>query len=110
VREDDGLALSSRNAYLNGAQRQIAPTLHRTLVWAVEQLTSGFAVSEVESEAILRLYNSGFDAIDYFQARDPVSLERLGPGLLNRPARVLAAARLGRTRLIDNLARHLPGA
>lgn len=108
VREEDGLALSSRNAYLSSAQRQIAPALHRTLGWAIVQLSSGADVSEVESEAISRLRNSGFDAIDYFQARDPLSLEPMGPGPLDRPARLLTAARLGRTRLIDNLACDLP--
>jgi pantoate--beta-alanine ligase len=109
VRDTDGLALSSRNVYLSDWQRRIAPTLHHTLKWAAGRLSSGAAVSLVEQEATSRLREAGFDAIDYFEARGPIDLEPLGPGPLERPARLLAAARLGRTRLIDNLACKLPG-
>ena len=110
MRDADGLALSSRNAYLGERQRRIAPALHRTLLRAVGQLVSGAPVLKVEGEAVSRLANAGFDAIDYFEARDPLNLERMGPGPLDRPARLLTAARLGRTRLIDNVACDLPGA
>jgi pantoate--beta-alanine ligase len=111
VRDADGLALSSRNAYLSDLQRQIAPTLHRTLKWAAGRLSAGgAAVAEVENEAATRLRRAGFDAVDYFQARGPANLERMGPGPLAASARLLAAARLGRTRLIDNMACDSPGA
>jgi pantoate--beta-alanine ligase len=110
VREADGLALSSRNSYLTDQQRQIAPALHRTLVWAAEDLSKGAAVAETEAEGTGRLRDAGFDNVDYFEARDPLDLGRMGPGPLARPARLLAAARLGRTRLIDNLACESPRA
>jgi pantoate--beta-alanine ligase len=110
VRDADGLALSSRNAYLSDLQRRIAPTLHHTLTWAAGRLSAGAAVAEVEYEASTRLRRAGFDAIDYFQARGPANLERMGPGPLAESARLLAAVRLGRTRLIDNMACDSPSA
>jgi pantoate--beta-alanine ligase len=104
VRDPDGLALSSRNAYLSAVERRIAPTLHRALAHAAAALASGVAVSEAEHKATTELVSAGFDAVDYLEARDPKDLERVGPGPLTGPARILAAARVGRTRLIDNLA------
>jgi pantoate--beta-alanine ligase len=104
VRARDGLALSSRNAYLTEAERAIAPTLAATLRRAAEALAGGAVVVDVEGEARDRLIRAGFSAVDYFEARDPESFDRLGPGRLAGPGRILAAARLGRTRLIDNIA------
>ena len=104
VRDPDGLALSSRNAYLSSEQRQVAPGLHRALERAASQLASGVAVSDAESEARAGLIVAGFDAVDYFEARGLRDLEPLGPGPIERAGRLLAAARLGRTRLIDNVA------
>ncbi len=104
VRDTDGLALSSRNAYLSDAQRRVAPALHRALASAASQLASGIAVSDVEAEAQASLLAAGFDAVDYFEVRGPRDLERLGPGPIARAGRILAAARLGATRLIDNVA------
>jgi pantoate--beta-alanine ligase len=104
VRDQDGLALSSRNAYLSASQREIAPALHRALRRAAEDLAGGAAVSDVELEARHSLLEAGFDAVDYFEVRQSRDLERMGPGVIDGEARLLAAARLGQTRLIDNLA------
>jgi pantoate--beta-alanine ligase len=104
VRDADGLALSSRNAYLTPAERKVAPMLHQTLANAAAGLAGGWPVTDAEAEAIEVLESAGFGPIDYLEARDQDTLERLGPGALTGPARLLAAARLGRTRLIDNLA------
>ena len=104
VRAADGLALSSRNAYLTPAERDAAPGLSRTLAQAVERLHAGMAIAPVEAEAMAALQAAGFTHIDYVEVRDIHNLARLGPGRLEGPARLLAAAVLGRTRLIDNLA------
>jgi pantoate--beta-alanine ligase len=102
VRDLDGLALSSRNAYLTADQRRIAPLLYQVLARAAAALASGANVSTVEAESQSALASGGFDQVDYFEVRDPEVLARLGPGPLIGPARILAAASLGHTRLIDN--------
>ncbi|HEY2177398.1 MAG TPA: pantoate--beta-alanine ligase [Caulobacteraceae bacterium] len=104
VRDVDGLALSSRNAYLTTAERQVASMLHQSLANAAAALSRGARIAEAEAEAVEVLAGAGFDPIDYLEVRDPETLDRLGPGPLPGPARILAAARLGRARLIDNLA------
>lgn len=104
VRADDGLALSSRNAYLTTAERDAAPALSHALSHAVARLHAGAAVIEAEAEAVAALLAAGFGRIDYVEVRDAENLQRLGPGPLSGPARILAAAVLGRTRLIDNMA------
>lgn len=104
VRAADGLALSSRNAYLTPAERDAAPGLSRALAQAVERLHAGMPIAQVEAEAMAALQAAGFAHIDYVEVRDIQDLARLGPGRLEGPARLLAAAVLGRTRLIDNLA------
>jgi pantoate--beta-alanine ligase len=101
VREDDGLALSSRNAYLAPAERAIAPLLHRTLAEEVARAQAGAPPREVEAQAIAALLGAGFTRVDYVELTDASSLEPLAR--LDRPARILAAAWLGATRLIDNL-------
>jgi pantoate--beta-alanine ligase len=91
VREDDGLALSSRNAYLSAEERRIAPALHRALASVRRQ--------EDCARAAAGLLVEGFARVDYLECRDGVTLAPSdGPG-----ARVFAAARLGTTRLIDNI-------
>jgi pantoate--beta-alanine ligase len=100
VREPDGLALSSRNVYLTPDERAIAPTLNATL--AAARLADGKrrAAEEIAgAEAELR--RAGFARIDYVDVRDAATLERVD--VVTRPARVFAAAWLGRTRLIDNV-------
>lgn len=103
VRAEDGLALSSRNAYLTAAERPVAARLNRVLGDALEKLRSGAPVEAVEAAAVADLLAAGFRKVDYVEARVPDTLDRLGPGPASGPIRVLAAAHIGRTRLIDNL-------
>jgi pantoate--beta-alanine ligase len=104
VREADGLAMSSRNAYLTPAERPVAAQLNRVLADTAQKLRAGVTVAEAEAQARQALLAAGFTRVDYVEARDPDDLSRLGPGAIARPARLLAAALVGRTRLIDNLA------
>ncbi len=105
VRETDGLALSSRNVYLTPTERVVAPTLSQALRAAAEALRAGAAVSDAEAAGLAALTAAGFGPVDYFEVRDAGDLTRLGPGPLGGGgARVFAAARLGKARLIDNLA------
>jgi pantoate--beta-alanine ligase len=104
ARADDGLALSSRNAYLSPAERAIAPVLARTLAEAGERLRAGAPVAETEAWATAALTAAGFGKVDYVEVRAALDLARLGPGPASGEARILAAAFLGRTRLIDNMA------
>lgn len=104
VRAEDGLALSSRNAYLTPVERAAAPALSRALAQAVQRLHAGAPVFDVEAEALTALRAAGFAPIDYVEVRGAEDLARFGPGPVEGPARVLAAAVLGRTRLIDNMA------
>lgn len=103
-RAADGLALSSRNAYLNADERIIAGQLNLVLTRAAQALSAGAAVAAVEQQGLAELAALGFSPIDYLEVRAAEDLARLGPGPIDRPARVLAAAKLGKTRLIDNLA------
>lgn len=102
VREADGLALSSRNAYLTPAQRKIAPALQRELQAAAAALKAGGDVGKILDAAKAAILKAGFDAIDYVELRDPQSLAPLMA--FKGEARLLAAARLGTTRLLDNVA------
>jgi pantoate--beta-alanine ligase len=101
VRESDGLALSSRNVYLTPEQRRIAPALYRTLLETARRLAAGDPVSAVSADGLQVLRRAGFTAIDYFEIADAESLTLLER--IDRPARVLGAAWLGKTRLIDNI-------
>ncbi|MBW8816171.1 MAG: pantoate--beta-alanine ligase [Caulobacterales bacterium] len=103
ARAADGLALSSRNAYLTEAERRIAAHLNQVLAEALRRVKAGEPVAETESSAVDSLKAAGFSSVDYVEARVPATLARLGPGPAVGPVRVLAAARLGRTRLIDNM-------
>ncbi len=102
VREADGLALSSRNAYLTAAERAAAPELHRALQGAATAIRGGLAGEAACATASVRLAASGF-AVDYFALRNAETLEP-APGRGTEQLRLLVAARLGRTRLIDNIA------
>lgn len=100
-RDADGLALSSRNAYLAEDERRSARALPRALGEAAQAILGGMAVAEALARARARLEAAGFDPIDYVALRDAETLAPLET--LDRPARLLAAARIGSTRLIDNL-------
>ena len=100
-RDPDGLALSSRNAYLSPEERLAARALPRALVEAAQALRDGGSVAEALTRARDDLAAAGFETIDYVELCDAESLQPLGD--LARPARLLAAARIGRTRLIDNV-------
>jgi pantoate--beta-alanine ligase len=101
-REDDGLARSSRNAYLTPAERKAAVALPRALGAAAKAIESGGEVSGALETATAALRNAGFAKIDYVALVDASTLAPLDR--LDREARLLAAARIGKTRLIDNLA------
>lgn len=100
-READGLALSSRNAYLSAAERAQAAALPQALGQARDALRAGAPVEDTLGAIFAKLEAAGFGPIDYVELRCAETLEPLS--VLDRPARLLAAARLGRTRLIDNI-------
>lgn len=102
VREPDGLAMSSRNRYLSDAERRVAPLLHETLAGIAVALGRGAEAAPLLRQGTERLLAGGFAAVDYLELRDAEDLSPL-PRLTDRPARLLAAARLGTTRLIDNV-------
>ncbi|WP_372592167.1 pantoate--beta-alanine ligase [Guyparkeria sp.] len=106
-REPDGLAISSRNRFLTAEQRRQAPAVHRALKRAAESLAGGHTVAATLAGARHWLAQQGFE-VDYLVYCDEVRFEeqtRLVPD-----GRLLVAARLGRVRLIDNLAVHTPQA
>jgi len=99
LREADGLAMSSRNVYLNERERHLAPEIHRALDWCDRH----FGKESIEAElraARIRLETFGF-VPDYLELRDAVSLREVSA--IERPCRLLFAGRLGTTRLIDNI-------
>ena len=101
LREADGLALSSRNAYLGPKERKIAGRLNVILRDAILRAHQG-DLRAAEAGAVKALGDAGFDPVDYVAIRDA---ETLAPvATLERPARILAAAKVGKTRLIDNMA------
>jgi pantoate--beta-alanine ligase len=102
VRERDGLALSSRNAYLSDAERAVAPTLARVLNACAGRINRREPIEMVLEEGIAELRHAGF-AVDYLEARHALTLAPVA-SLKDGPIRLLVAAKLGKTRLIDNLA------
>lgn len=103
VRDVDGLALSSRNAYLTAEERVSALALPLALAQAAEQIRAGKDVKQSVAAAIAQLQSAGFARVDYFALADAVTLEEI-THFDGRNARLLAAAKIGKTRLIDNLA------
>jgi pantoate--beta-alanine ligase len=101
VRDRDGLALSSRNAYLTPQQRAIAPTLYRVLRDCAGEIRAGRPVGAVLARGRKTIARAGF-ALDYLEARHARTLQPLR-SLRDGPVRVLVAAKLGTTRLIDNV-------
>ncbi|GLI92241.1 pantoate--beta-alanine ligase [Methylocystis echinoides] len=102
LRDPDGLAMSSRNVYLSAEERARAPALHRALSDAARRIAAGEVVGHVMGEAREAIVGAGFD-IDYLEARHAETLARVARRH-DGPIRLLAAARLGATRLIDNVA------
>ena len=102
VRDADGLAMSSRNAYLSPEERAIAPVLHGTISQIAENTGRGAAPAEQADWGAEQLLRAGFASVDYLSVRDAETLDAVDDA--SRPARVLAAATLGTTRLIDNVA------
>lgn len=101
VREADGLALSSRNAYLSADQRAQAACLPAAMRAAIGQVQGGRAMAEALADLNQTLLQGGFASIDYAEIRDADSLAKVET--LDRPARLFVAARIGKTRLIDNM-------
>lgn len=100
VREADGLALSSRNAYLSPEQRQVAGQLNRVMRDAIARLQVGEAVDAVLSAGTKALLDAGFTAVDYLALVDALTLEPLTEPA---PGRLICTARLGGVRLLDNM-------
>ena len=102
VREKDGLALSSRNVYLSRQEREAAPALYAALARCAAELRAGAPVAKSVAAARASVEAAGF-VVDYIEVRDAETLAPLG-SIADGPARLLAAAKLGKTRLIDNVA------
>jgi pantoate--beta-alanine ligase len=102
VREADGLAMSSRNRYLSPGEREAAPMLYRVLKDCAGKIASGRPIAAVLDEGRTAIAHAGF-AVDYFEARHATTLASVASAK-NCPIRLLVAARIGKTRLIDNLA------
>lgn len=102
IREQDGLAYSSRNAYLNKEERVIAGKFNIILKELVLNLERGGHVREEETLAANKLLKAGFQEVDYVSVTDPATLMPLDA--VNGEARVLAVARIGGVRLLDNMA------
>lgn len=101
VRDADGLALSSRNAYLTAEERDNAVALPQAMQEAATAIAAGEPVAATLADSKARLLGSGFHKVDYLELRDADTLALMDD--FTRPARLLAAAHIGRTRLIDNI-------
>ena len=101
VREKSGLAMSSRNAYLSGSERAVAPTLHQVLKDCASRIKAGQPIGAALAGGRGRIERAGF-TVDYLEARDARTLAPIS-ALKDGPVRLLVAAKLGRTRLIDNI-------
>jgi pantoate--beta-alanine ligase len=100
IRESDGLAMSSRNVYLDAKERAIAPLLHKTLQDCAARIKARGDAAKALADASETLTQAGF-VLDYLELRDATSLG--APDLMQGHARMLVAAKLGKTRLIDNI-------
>ncbi|MFQ5534209.1 MAG: pantoate--beta-alanine ligase [Sphingomonadales bacterium] len=101
VRDDDGLALSSRNAYLSARERLVAARLNRVLDRVARRIERGGAVRDEIEKGLTELTKAGVEKIDYLEIRDAENLSTVSA--VKRKARILAAVRIGQTRLIDNM-------
>ncbi len=101
VRERDGLAMSSRNVYLSPEERQMAPTLYRAMKESAKRLKAGEDLAAAMEAGRELIDGAGF-ALDYFEARHAETLAPIA-SMKDGPVRILVAAKLGTTRLIDNI-------
>jgi len=105
ARAEDGLALSSRNAYLTPEERAAAVALPNAIKAAAQAVTAGGRIDDAEEAAKTAILAAGFRQVDYVDIREAGDLSRLGPGPIgDAKGRILVAAWLGKTRLIDNMA------
>ncbi|MBU1345553.1 MAG: pantoate--beta-alanine ligase [Alphaproteobacteria bacterium] len=104
MRDGHGLALSSRNAYLSDAQLDVARRLNGILAEAAIKAADRRPLPGIERDAYSDLLKAGFERVDYVAVRRADDLSAFPTGVVDGPARILAAAWLGKTRLIDNLA------
>ncbi len=106
IREADGLALSSRNVYLSPDERAKAPMLHQALNDVAAKVRAGGveAIADAEAAGAEAILKAGFKQVDYVTVRDAANLAPITDVM--KPARILTAAWLGRTRLIDNIPLH----
>lgn len=103
MREADGLAMSSRNVYLSPEERKAAGQLNVILRETAENAAKGTPISEAVAEGSKRILALGFDKLDYLEIRDAASLATFPDDRPSGSARILVAAKIGRTRLIDNM-------
>jgi pantoate--beta-alanine ligase len=102
VRERDGLAMSSRNVYLSPEERRTAPGLYRAMKEAARRVRAGDDIEAAMAGGAELAVGAGF-TLDYFEIRHAETLAPVG-SVNDGPIRILAAARIGKTRLIDNVA------
>lgn len=102
VREADGLAMSSRNAYLNPEERAVAGRLNKILATTAARLQAGEAVDDALGQGRAELAAAGISYVDYLEVRCANTLEPQGPGPITKQSRLFAAIMIGKTRLIDN--------
>ncbi len=102
LREADGLAMSSRNAYLSAEARAVAGKLNGVISRMAERLSGGGGVEAIVAEGRSAIESAGFGRLDYLEVRSADLLEPMGPGPVTKPSRVFVAAIAGKTRLIDN--------
>jgi len=102
VRERDGLAMSSRNVYLSPEERAAAPVLFQTMKQCAQRLRAGDDLQAVIA-GVLKMVNGAGFTVDYFEVRNAETLAPVASAA-ERPLRILVAAKIGNTRLIDNMA------
>lgn len=103
IREEDGLAFSSRNVYLSPAQRKIAGQLNKILRAAIEKAKAGDDLRTLEDWATKACLTAGFDQVDYMTIADAETLQPLNELSSFEKARIVTVARLGKVRLLDNM-------
>lgn len=103
MREPDGLALSSRNVYLSPEERKSAGQLNVILRETAASVSNGASISDATAKGGKRILSLGFEKLDYLEIRDATSLAAFPDDRPTAPARILVAAKIGKTRLIDNM-------